>query len=91
MGEIFLRGFGVQRDPMIAHEYFTNSADHGNADAMYALGLMNESGDGVNVDYGKAREIMTAAASAGSSQAEEWLEKRGQPIKLFEEIPSTAC
>ena len=57
---------------------------------MYVIALMYGRGEGVNADPEKASQMMQSAAKAGSSHAEEWLEKHDSPIKLVEELTSTA-
>ena len=49
--------------------FFEKSADLGNTDAMYNLGMCYEQGNGVTKDLSKAREWYTKAAAQGSEDA----------------------
>ena len=60
-----------------AFAIYEKLAEAGNADGMYNCGVMFDSGVGVEKDLEKAREYFEMAASMGSEQAANVLEKLG--------------
>lgn len=54
--------------------WFTKAADAGNADAMYDLGRMYESGEGVTKDAVKGRQLIQKAADNGNKTAKYYLQ-----------------
>lgn len=54
----------IEVDTMKAFEYFSKSAELGNAEAMYYLGLIYESGDGAEMNVKKALEMFEKSRAA---------------------------
>ena len=63
------KGLGVEQDYTKALEWFTKSAEQGNATAQVSLGYMYSHGEGVEQDYAKALEWYLKAAEKGSKTA----------------------
>ena len=57
-------------DPESAIKFFKESADQGNADAQYVLGLIYERGWGVEPDINAAVNWLNKAAAQGQAQAQ---------------------
>lgn len=72
MNDIELLNEGMKMidvDTTKAFEYFSKSAEAGNADAMYYLGLIYESGDGAEMNVKKALEMFEKSRAAGCKSA----------------------
>ena len=67
-----------------AMKLFEKAADKGNEDAMLKLGLMYETGKGINQDYKKALEFYDRARRLGSQEGES----RYGSLKEYMEEPS---
>jgi len=52
-----------------AAAYYRKSADQGNADGQYGLGVMYTEGSGMKQDFGEARRLLISAAEQGHKQA----------------------
>ena len=57
-------GYGVERDLSKAVDYYMESADNGNSDAMLRLGFLYENGKGVELNYQEALKYYLYAAKA---------------------------
>jgi uncharacterized protein len=71
------------KDYAKAREWYQKAADAGNAPAMYALGELYYSGQGVGQDYSKTHEWFQKAADAGDTIAMYglgWLYQHGQGV-----------
>lgn len=67
--ELFNEGLKmIEVDTMKAFEYFSKSAELGNAEAMYYLGLIYESGDGAEMNVKKALEMFEKSRAAGCNR-----------------------
>jgi TPR repeat protein len=71
MGDLYLKGVGVERNVARALEYFNSAAKQGYSQAMIDLSQMYANGDGVASDVPKALELCEAAAAVGDSRG--WL------------------
>lgn len=71
----YLRGIVVKIDIAKAIEYFQRSADKGNAEAMYQLGLIYEYGNGVRKNVPKAIQWYSKAARIDHKSALSALKK----------------
>ena len=74
LGQMYERGLFVNKDAYLAEECYRESANDGDADAMFALGEMYEYGRfGYDCrqgkDYDKAIDWYTKAANAGNANA----------------------
>lgn len=49
--------------------YYRKSAEQGNADGLYGLGVMYSEGSGVKKDFVEARRLITSAAERGNKEA----------------------
>ena len=68
--ELFNEGMKmIDVDTAKAFEYFSQSAEAGNADATYYLGLIYELGDGAEMNVNKALEWFEKARAAGNDLA----------------------
>lgn len=54
LGMFFDNGYKVNRDYLVAYDYYRMAAEHNNSDAQAALGWMYELGHGVPLDYYKS-------------------------------------
>lgn len=59
----------IEEDPEKAYYWFVKSAEAGNDQAMFNVGLFTAKGFGTKRDFGKAAEWMTKAAEAGDDDA----------------------
>ena len=69
LGEIYLNGEGVNKDPAMAVKWFTVGMEHGNLDAQYNLGLCYLNGDGAVTDLSRGVSLIKGAADKGNLQA----------------------
>ena len=69
IGDRYLKGAGIARDPAKATHWFEQSAKAGSALAEFKLGVMNEKGDGVAPDMPRAMDWYRASANHGNVQA----------------------
>lgn len=70
LGEIYLNGFGVERNVAEAKKLFQSAAGLGNADAQYTLGLMNQTGYGLPQNFEEAFKWYSLAAAQGHVTAQ---------------------
>lgn len=70
MGNNYKYGYnGLTPDNTEAIKWYQKAIEHGDADAMSALGLMYKKGDGVEIDYEKARLLFEKAADLKNADA----------------------
>ncbi|KAJ9474507.1 ERAD-associated E3 ubiquitin-protein ligase component HRD3 [Pseudozyma hubeiensis] len=69
IGQMYLRGEGVQQDFSRAWVWFSRGKDTGDAESYNGLGMMLRDGLGVDVDMGSATSYFEAAAKARHSGA----------------------
>lgn len=70
-GVILLRGdYGTKPDAVAAAGYLKPAADAGNLEAMNALGLMHQTGNGVARDPGESERLYRRAAMGGNVKAQ---------------------
>ncbi|MBI5178671.1 MAG: sel1 repeat family protein [Nitrospinae bacterium] len=62
LGNMYYRGRGVVRDPLLAFEWFYRAAQQGKIEAMFAVGMMYYRGEGVERHTGKAMMWIKMAA-----------------------------
>jgi TPR repeat protein len=71
IGDLHFNGkAGGPRDPAEAARFYAQAAAQGHADAMYALGCLHKSGDGMPQDNAEAAQWFLRAAEAGSTEAQ---------------------
>jgi len=68
-------GLGVSKNYEKAVEWYNKSAEQGNMQAQYNLGIMYEDGIGVPQSNEKAMEWYRKAAAQGYSEAKEALQR----------------
>jgi len=69
LGNMYMRGEGVIRDPRQAAVYLERGASAGNRGAQYSLAKLYENGAGVPKSQSKAVELYTASARQGYAPA----------------------
>jgi TPR repeat protein len=69
LGNLYLRGLGVERDESKAYEWFAKSARQGNAQALGKLGILHFYGLGVTEDHAAAADWFRKAAEKGNADA----------------------
>lgn len=82
-GNLFLHGWGVDRDDAKAKEWFEKAAAAGHVWANTGLGVVFERGRAVPRDYAKARELYEKAAALGDATAVSnlgWLFYNGRGV-----------
>jgi hypothetical protein len=75
MGNRFMSGEGVQKDPTYAFLYYREAASSGNVFAMFNLGLLYFKGVGIAGNKTVALQLISTAANDGHSSAKEFLSK----------------
>jgi TPR repeat protein len=70
IGLMYLRGFGVPKDPQAAQRWWRFAAAANDAGAQYNLGTLYLTGMGVRQDYGEAARWYRQAAQRGHLQAQ---------------------
>ncbi|WP_422650805.1 hypothetical protein OJJOAM_003897 [Cupriavidus sp. H18C1] len=70
LGQRYLHGAGVPRDPVRALHWIQSAADQGNAFGAYLLGWMYDAGNGVPQDSARAVALYREAAKKNLSAAE---------------------
>ena len=63
---------GSQRDPAAAAELFTEASKAGSAEAMLELSRLYAKGDGVPMDFDRARQLIEDAIAAGEARRGAW-------------------
>ena len=84
MGNAYLFGTCVERDPSVAATWFQKAADQGHAGAQNNLGRLYEDGNGVHQDYEKAAQLYTLSANQGNAAAQDnlgWFYENGFSVK----------
>lgn len=66
---MYQEGFGVRKDYGEALRWYTLSAEQGNPDAEYSLGVMYLNGQGVRKDLAEALKWLRRAAGHGQKDA----------------------
>jgi TPR repeat protein len=66
LGNYYLHGIGVERDPVEARSWFMKAAEQGDGLAAYELGLIYEKGLGVERSRQEAGRWFAAGAKAGN-------------------------
>ncbi len=69
LGDIYLKGIGVERDIDKAFHYFERASLNGNATASYKIAMMYKEGLGVEIDKNKYYEYLKFAFENGNSDA----------------------
>ena len=67
MGSMYEEGKGVEKDLTKAVEWYQKSAEQGDAEGQWRLGVMYEEGEGVEKDLAKAAEWYQKSAEQGNS------------------------
>lgn len=75
MGDRFLRGEGVPKDPTFAFLYYRMAANNGNVFAMFKLGMLYFQGIGIAQNKPVALQLISTASSKGHRGAKEFLSK----------------
>lgn len=70
VGLMYLRGYGVPRDPVAAHHWWSFAAAANDPGAQYDLGTLYLLGEGVQQDYAQAARWYQQAAQRGHLQAQ---------------------
>ena len=63
------RRFNIRHDPLMAEKYFAAAAHEGQPAAAYWMAVRHESGDGIDQDSAKARQLLLCAADQNYSYA----------------------
>ena len=71
LGECYENGYGVEKDPGRAVEYYIKAHEGGRSDGTFALAACYEKGFGVKEDPAKALELYREAARQGHKEAGE--------------------
>jgi TPR repeat protein len=69
LGNLYLRGLGVERDESKAYEWYAKAARQGNAQALGKLGILHFYGLGVAEDHAAAADWFRKAAEKGNADA----------------------
>ena len=80
---MYYYGSVVSKDYAKAVEWYRKSAEQGNDEAQYSLGIMYECGYGVSKDYAKAAEWYRKAAKEGHVRARNILSSPKFKFKTF--------
>jgi len=70
LGDAYLNGNGVAKDPNEALNWIKGASDQGYAKAQMYLGRMYENGNGVTQDYAAAAKLYRLAAEQGNARAQ---------------------
>ena len=71
LGNLYLRGEGVEKDLERAAHWFVKGADQVHKDAQFTLGIMHDNGEGgLPVDQAKALEWFRKSGAQGYAQAQ---------------------
>jgi len=66
LGDIFLKGTGVERNPHKAFQYYMSASSNGSPMASYSISMMYKTGIGVEKDMGKYKEFLRLATEGGN-------------------------
>jgi len=69
LGDIYLKGIGVERDIDKAFHYFERAALNGNQVASYKIAMMYKEGMGADIDMKRYYEYLTFATENGNTDA----------------------
>ena len=69
LGDRYHQGIDVEQDHAEAARWYALAVEAGHAGAMYRLGLLRLTGQGVEPDRARAEELLVAAARAGYPRA----------------------
>jgi uncharacterized protein len=69
LGNRYLHGIGVERDPIEARRWYVLAAGQGDGLAAYELGLIYENGLGVSSDKREAGRWFAIGARAGNAES----------------------
>jgi TPR repeat protein len=76
LGQFYRQGVcGFTQSDKKAFEYYTLAAEQGLAKAQFNLGAIYTNGDGIEISYSKARELLTKAAAQGYELAIDALKR----------------
>jgi hypothetical protein len=76
LGQLYAQGLGVAPDYNAARTWYQKAADHGNATALYSIGLLYfEGGPGMAKDCTLARQWLTKAVARGVTVAQSLLNR----------------
>lgn len=89
IGEMYMQGFGVDKDAETAMFWYKNSASNGDLIAMNLLGFEYNIGSNINQDFNKATEWYRKAAEKGLPTAQynlaiRYKDGKGVPQKDYE-------
>ena len=76
LGGRYANGRGVERDDVLAVEWYRKAAEQGNVRAQYSLGVMYETGQGISQDNVQAYLWYDLAASHPSVEQEQSIKNR---------------
>jgi len=69
LGDMYLKGIGIEKDPHKAFQYYMNAALNGNSLAAYRISMMYKVGVGVKQNVEKYREFLHMATEGGNLEA----------------------
>ena len=73
LGVMYLKGFGVETDPVKALGWLTRAAALDSGNSYYLLGVLNTHGIGMRRDVGQGLEYLSTAQAMGQLDAGEYL------------------
>ena len=76
LGGRYVNGRGIERDDVVAVEWYRKAAEQGNVRAQYSLGVMYETGQGISQDNVQAYLWYDLAASHPSVEQEPSIKNR---------------
>lgn len=91
LGLCWFNGFVGERDYKKAMGYYEEAAKSGHQNAAFNLGVMFLTGQGVNIDFYKARDWFKAADDLGNNVARQNLVYVNEGISIFEEEAAIAA
>jgi TPR repeat protein len=69
LGDIYLKGSGVEKDPHKAFIFYTRAHLNGNSRASYRISMMYKNGTGVEKNIEKYREFLQIALDGGDLES----------------------
>jgi TPR repeat protein len=72
LGELYLEGKGVSRNPLNAVKYFEKGMSKGDPECIYFYAFCMENGKGTLKDPDRARDLYRRAAELGHEKAITW-------------------
>jgi TPR repeat protein len=85
LGDLYLRGRGVEKSPRLATQWYEKAIAHGNGDAQGRLGILLWHGTGIGRNQKRALELLRAGAAGGSAIAQyglALLDYKGEKVGL---------